>query len=162
MEEQLESARALRKNSQQLSRDMREMNARVSSAKRSAREHAQLAREARKTLEVEAYLQHMIEKLYKYGESVRLQVFPVANITHARYTQLTNASETESTTSAPEFETRWRHHRVRRNLGFNLQALNKLFKFPHKFIFEKNVIGQFVLESFDYIINSSTVTRQSV
>ena len=105
VEQQLQSARELRRKASELSRDMREENARVSGIRRTAREQARLAREARETLQVEAYLQTMIEKLYTYGDSVRLQVFPVANVERPRGTQADQLNTSGSSSSAPEFET---------------------------------------------------------
>lgn len=103
VETQMQSARQLRLKTKELSRDLREDHARADSAKRRAREQTRLAREARETLEVEAYLQKMIEKLYTYGDSVRLQVYPVSSRGQSRSLRPANRSPNAATSSSPEF-----------------------------------------------------------
>ena len=83
----LEKAKRLRMDAVAVSRDFETMDKSINRSKRRLREQSQSSKEVQKMLEVDIYLKGMINKLFNYGDNIRLVMYPVHSESSKRTTQ---------------------------------------------------------------------------
>ena len=77
VQEALDRAKRLRTHAADIKCDHDAMEKLVNRCRRRLREQSQSSKETQKMLEVDIYLKGMLDKLFTYGENIRLIMYPV-------------------------------------------------------------------------------------